>query len=90
MDNPARVFPLLPIPPACGAAFFCAYLALQRSPIVEAGYGWIVFAATVLILLLAVLGVAITLPVIIIYTIFIDPVFWGKTTTLRYGVTPKG
>ena len=115
-------FALLPIPLACGAAFFSAYLALQRPRIVEAGYGWIVFAATVLIFLLAFLGlaysiypyvvldqltiwdaasstealaviligVAITLPVIIIYTIFMYRVFWGKATTLSYGVTPKG
>ena len=115
-------FALLPIPLACGAAFFCAWLALRRPRIVEAGYGWIVFAATVLIFLLAFLGlaysiypyvvldqltiwdaasstealaviligVAITLPVIIIYTIFMYRVFWGKATTLSYGVTPKG
>jgi len=114
-------FALLPIPLACGAAFFSAYLALQRPRIVEAGYGWIVFAATVLIFLLAFLGlaysiypyvvldqltiwdaasstealaviligVAITLPVIIIYTIFMYRVFWGKATTLSYGMTPK-
>ena len=115
-------FALLPIPLACGAAFFSAYLALHRPRIVEAGYGWTVFAATVLIFLLAFLGlaysiypyvvldqltiwdaasstealaviligVAITLPVIIIYTIFMYRVFWGKATTLSYGVTPKG
>ena len=117
-----ELFALLPIPLACGAAFFSAYLALHRPRIVEAGYGWIVFAATVLIFLLAFLGlaysiypyvvldqltiwdaasstealaviligVAITLPVIIIYTIFMYRVFWGKATTLSYGVTPKG
>ena len=117
-----ELFALLPIPLACGAAFFCAWLALHRPRIVEAGYGWIVFAATVMIFLLAFLGlaysiypyvvldqltiwdaasstealaviligVAITLPVIIIYTIFMYRVFWGKATTLSYGVTPKG
>ena len=117
-----ELFALLPIPLACGAAFFSAYLALHRPRIVEAGYGWIVFAATVLIFLLAFLGlaysiypyvvldqltiwdaasstealaviligVAITLPVIIIYTIFMYRVFWGKATTLSYGMTPKG
>ena len=116
-----ELFALLPIPLACGAAFFCAWLALRRPRIVEAGYGWIVFAATVLIFLLAFLGlaysiypyvvldqltiwdaasstealaviligVAITLPVIIIYTIFMYRVFWGKATTLSYGMTPK-
>ena len=117
-----ELFALLPIPLACGAAFFSAYLALHRPRIVEAGYGWIVFAATVLIFLLAFLGlaysiypyvvldkltiwdaasstealaviligVAITLPVIIIYTIFMYRVFWGKATALSYGMTPKG
>ena len=117
-----ELFALLPIPLACGAAFFSAYLALHRPRIVEAGYGWIVFAATVLIFLLAFLGlaysiypyvvldqltiwdaasstealaviligVAITLPVIIIYTVFMYRVFWGKATTLSYGMTPKG
>ena len=117
-----ELFALLPIPLACGAAFFSAWLALHRPRIVEAGYGWIVFAATVLIFLLAFLGlaysiypyvvldqltiwdaasatealaviligVAITLPVIIIYTIFMYRVFWGKATTLSYGMTPKG
>jgi cytochrome d ubiquinol oxidase subunit II len=116
-----ELFALLPIPLACGAAFFSAYLALHRPRIVEAGYGWIVFAATVMIFLLAFLGlaysiypyvvldqltiwdaasstealaviligVAITLPVIIIYTIFMYRVFWGKATTLSYGMTPK-
>ena len=116
-----ELFALLPIPLACGAAFFSAYLALHRPRIVEAGYGWIVFAATVLIFLLAFLGlaysiypyvvldqltiwdaasstealaviligVAITLPVIIIYTSFMYRVFWGKATTLSYGMTPK-
>ena len=117
-----ELFALLPIPLACGAAFFSAWLALHRPRIVEAGYGWIVFAATVLIFLLAFLGlaysiypyvvldqltiwdaasstealaviligVAITLPVIIIYTIFMYRVFWGKATALSYGMTPKG
>ena len=116
-----ELFALLPIPLACGAAFFSAYLALHRPRIVEAGYGWIVFAATVMIFLLAFLGlaysiypyvvldqltiwdaasstealaviligVAITLPVIIIYTIFMYRVFWGKATTPSYGMTPK-
>ena len=116
-----ELFALLPIPLACGAAFFSAYLALHRPRIVEAGYGWIVFAATVLIFLLAFLGlaysiypyvvldqltiwdaasstealavimigVAITLPVIIIYTIFMYRVFWGKATTLTYAAPPK-
>ena len=35
------------------------------------------------------IGVAITLPVIIIYTIFMYRVFWGKATTLTYAAPPK-
>ena len=35
------------------------------------------------------IGVAITLPVIIIYTIFMYRVFWGKATALTYGAAPK-
>ena len=30
-------------------------------------------------------GVAITLPVIIAYTVFMYRVFWGKATALKYG-----
>ena len=32
------------------------------------------------------LGVALTLPVIIVYTIFMYRVFWGKARTLTYGL----
>ncbi len=85
---------------------------------VQAGYGWIVFAATVLIFVLAFLGLAysiypyividrmtvwqaasateslvvigigmaITLPAIILYTIFMYRVFWGKARELTYGL----
>jgi cytochrome d ubiquinol oxidase subunit II len=84
--------------------------------VVAAGYGWIVFAATVLIFVLAFLGlayslypyividkltvweaasahksllfifvgVAITLPAIIVYTVFMYRVFWGKARSLNY------
>jgi cytochrome d ubiquinol oxidase subunit II len=84
---------------------------------VNAGYGWLVFANTVLIFVLAFfglaysifpdivigrmtvweaaistaslnvifVGVAITLPVIIAYTVFMYRVFWGKATALKYG-----
>ena len=31
------------------------------------------------------IGVAITLPVIIVYTVFMYRVFWGKASTLSYG-----
>jgi len=83
---------------------------------VAAGYGWVVFASTVLIFVLAFLGlaysiypfividrltvwqaasahdslviifagVAVTLPAIIVYTVFMYRVFWGRATALHY------
>jgi cytochrome bd ubiquinol oxidase subunit II len=107
---------LLPIPVACAAAFFAAFHVISKPKVVAAGYGWIVFAATVLIFVLAFLGlaysiypfivldkltvweaasahksllfifvgVAITLPAIIIYTVFMYRVFWGKARALNY------
>ena len=91
---------------------------LATPRVVQAGYGWIVFGATVLIFVLAFLGlaysiypyividrltvwqaasateslvvigigVAITLPAIIAYTIFMYRVFWGKARELTYGL----
>ena len=109
---------LLPIPVACAAAFFAALHVVRKPGAVEAGYGWVVFASTVLIFMLAFLGlaysiypfividrltvwqaaaaheslvfifvgVAITLPAIIVYTVFMYRVFWGKASTLSYGL----
>ncbi len=111
---------LLPIPVACAAAFYAAWHVLSRPQVVAAGYGWVVFAATVLIFVMAFLGlayslypyividrltiwqaaaaqgslivsfigVAITLPVIVIYTIYMYRVFWGPTRELSYGAEP--
>ncbi|MGE3346736.1 MAG: cytochrome d ubiquinol oxidase subunit II [Ramlibacter sp.] len=108
---------LLPIPLACAAAFYAALHTLNKPRVVAAGYGWVVFASTVLIFMLAFLGlaysiypyivinkltvwqaasaheslvvifigVAITLPAIIAYTIFMYRVFWGRASTLSYG-----
>jgi cytochrome d ubiquinol oxidase subunit II len=108
---------LLPIPLACAAAFFTAFHVTGRKEVVEAGYGWLVFASTVLIFMLSFLGlaysiypyiviekltvwqaasaheslvfifvgVAITLPAIIVYTVFMYRVFWGKASALSYG-----
>jgi len=108
---------LLPIPVACAAAFFAAWHVTGRASVVQAGYGWVVFAATVLIFVLSFLGlaysiypyividrltvwqaasaheslvvifvgVAITLPAIIVYTVFMYRVFWGKASALSYG-----
>jgi cytochrome d ubiquinol oxidase subunit II len=107
---------LLPIPVACAAAFYAAFHVTAKPRVVAAGYGWVVFASTVLIFVLAFLGlayslypyividrltvwqaasatkslmfifvgVAITLPAIIIYTVFMYRVFWGKARALNY------
>lgn len=112
---------LLPIPVACAAAFFAAFHVTSRARVVEAGYGWVVFAATVLIFMLSFLGlaysiypfivvdrltvwqaasaheslvvifvgVAIALPAIIVYTVFMYRVFWGKAVALSY-TAPAG
>ncbi|MBG9386547.1 cytochrome d ubiquinol oxidase subunit II [Caenimonas aquaedulcis] len=108
---------LLPIPVACAVAFFAAFQVITKPKIVAAGYGWIVFASTVLIFVLAFIGlayslypyividrltvwqaasatkslififvgVAITLPAIIVYTVFMYRVFWGRASALTYG-----
>lgn len=110
------VFALLPVPLMCAVAFFAVRWVVTRPEVVKAGYGWVVFAATVLIFVLAFfglsysiypdivigrmtvwqaaigtaslnvifVGVAITLPVIILYTAFMYKVFWGKAKALSY------
>jgi cytochrome d ubiquinol oxidase subunit II len=107
---------LLPIPVACAVAFYAAFHVTGKPRVIEAGYGWVVFASAVLIFVLAFLGlayslypyividrltiwqaaadakslmfifvgVAITLPAIIVYTIFMYRVFWGKARELSY------
>ncbi|MCW5670349.1 MAG: cytochrome d ubiquinol oxidase subunit II [Hydrogenophaga sp.] len=111
-----EVFGLMPIPLSCAIAFFAVRWVVTHPNVVKAGYGWMVFAATVLIFVLAFfglaysifpdivigrmnvwqaavstgsltvifIGVAITLPVIIIYTIYMYRVFWGKARALTY------
>ncbi|CAA9439352.1 MAG: Cytochrome bd terminal oxidase subunit II, partial [uncultured Ramlibacter sp.] len=111
---------LLPIPVACAAAFYAAWHVIARPKVVAAGYGWVVFASTVLVFVMAFLGlaysiypfividqltvweaasaheslvvifigVAITLPAIIVYTIFMYRVFWGRARVLSYGAPP--
>lgn len=107
---------LLPIPLTCLAAFLGVRLVVNRPAIVQAGYGWVVFAATVLLFVMAFfglayslypyividrmtvwqaaigtesltvifVGVAVTLPAIIGYTVFMYRVFWGKARALSY------
>ncbi|WP_084360846.1 cytochrome d ubiquinol oxidase subunit II [Hydrogenophaga palleronii] len=111
-----EVFGLMPIPLSCAIAFFAVRWVVTHPNVVKAGYGWVVFAATVLIFVLAFfglaysifpdivigrmtvweaaistgsltvvfIGVAITLPVIIVYTIYMYRVFWGKARALTY------
>lgn len=113
-----ELFVLLPIPLACLAAVLTIRHVLHTPRVVQAGYGWIVFAATVLVFVLAffglayslypyividrltvwdaasapeslaviAVGVAITLPVIMAYTVFMYRVFWGKARALSYGL----
>jgi cytochrome bd ubiquinol oxidase subunit II len=108
---------LLPIPVACAAAFYAAWHVTRKPNVVAAGYGWVVFASTVLLFVMAFLGlayslypfividrmtvwqaasaheslvvifigVAITLPAIVVYTIFMYRVFWGRASELSYG-----
>ncbi|MBC5766301.1 cytochrome d ubiquinol oxidase subunit II [Ramlibacter albus] len=107
---------LLPIPLACIAAFYAAFQVVRKREIVAAGYGWVIFASTVLVFVMAFLGlayslypyividrltvwqaasaheslvfifvgVAITLPAIIVYTVYMYRVFWGKAKALSY------
>ena len=116
-----QIIGLLPIPVACAAAFFAAFHVVRKPAVVAAGYGWVVFASTVLIFVLAFLGlaysiypyividrltvwqaaaaheslvfifvgVAITLPAIIVYTVFMYRVFWGRASTLSYGLADE-
>jgi cytochrome d ubiquinol oxidase subunit II len=108
---------LLPIPVACAVAFYAVFHVTGRPRVVAAGYGWVVFAGTVLIFVLSFLGlayslypyivvdrltiwqaasatkslififvgVAITLPAIVVYTVFMYRVFWGRASSLTYG-----
>jgi len=98
-------------------AFYGVFHVTSRPRAVTAGYGWVVFAGTVLIFVLSFIGlayslypyivvdrltiwqaasatkslififvgVAITLPAIIVYTIFMYRVFWGRASALTYG-----
>jgi len=113
-----QLFALLPIPLACVVALFAARHVLRRPLLVQAGHGWVVFAATVLVFVLAffglayslypyivldrlnvweaasatesllvvLAGVAVTLPAIVVYTVFMYRVFWGKARELTYGL----
>jgi cytochrome bd ubiquinol oxidase subunit II len=109
-------FALLPIPLMTLLALATLHHVLTRPRVIAAGYGWLVFAAMVLICSLAftglayslypfiimdrmtiaeaasatgslgilAVGVAITLPAIIGYTVFVYRIFWGKARALSY------
>lgn len=111
-----NLFALAPIPIATAVAVWTVHHVLNRPQIIQAGYGWLVFAAMVIIMVMAsiglayslypyiiidqltvydaasspealkiiLIGVAITLPAIIGYTIFAYRIFWGKATALKY------
>ncbi|HVZ45640.1 MAG TPA: cytochrome d ubiquinol oxidase subunit II [Ramlibacter sp.] len=111
-----QFFALLPIPVASAVAFMVGWHVIAEPRIVRAGYGWVVFASTVAVFILAffglayslypfividrmtiwqaasateslvfiLIGVAITLPMTIGYTVFMYRVFRGKATALSY------
>lgn len=111
-----EVFMLLPVPLMSALALFAIHWVVRRPSVIEAGYGWLVFANTVLVFVLAFfglayslfpdvvvgqmtvweaaaateslwftfIGVALTLPVIVAYTLFMYKVFWGKARALSY------
>jgi cytochrome d ubiquinol oxidase subunit II len=110
------LFWLLPIPVGCLLAFLAVRRVVTQAALIQAGQGWVVFVATVVLFVLAFfglaysiypdivigrmtvwdaavstetlnvifVGVAITLPTIIAYTIYMYRVFWGKARELTY------
>ena len=113
-----QMFALLPIPVICAVALWAIWHVIAKPRVVAAGYGWVIFACTVLIFVMAFLGLSysiypfividkltvwdaasaheslmvllvglgITLPAIIVYTIFMYKVFWGPARELTYGL----
>ena len=111
-----QVFMLLPVPLVCVLALVAIHWVCHRPALVAAGYGWLVFANTVLVFVLAFfglahslfpevvvgrlkvwdaaaataslqftfVGVALTVPVIVAYTVFMYRVFWGRARALSY------
>jgi cytochrome d ubiquinol oxidase subunit II len=73
-----QVFALLPVPLACAVAFFAVRWVLTHPDLVRAGHGWIVFAATVVIFVLAFFGLA--------YSIFPDIVI-GRMTVWEAAIS---
>ncbi len=108
---------LAPIPLTTVVAFFSVYWVLYKAEIAHAGYAWLVMAGTILICIMATLGlayslypyvvldqltvwesaaapqslkfalwgVALAVPAIMVYTVFVYSVFRGKASALNYG-----
>ncbi len=70
-------FALLPVPLSCAAAFFAIRWVLTHPDLIRAGHGWVVFASTVLIFVLAFFGLA--------YSIFPDIVI-GRMTVWQAAI----
>lgn len=107
---------LMPIPLVCLLCYVAIVVLLNKPKILTSGYGWLIYASTVVICVMASLGLAysifpdiiiggltiwesaasvkslqftlvgvvITLPVILIYTVFVYRIFHGKATELSY------
>lgn len=107
---------LLPIPITTMIAYAVIVWVLWHKPILEAGFGWLIFVSLIIICLMSALGlaysiypdividkmtiwdtassteslrftsigIAITVPMILIYTFFIYRIFSGKATKLSY------
>ncbi len=107
---------LAPIPVTCLLVYGGIGWLLQRVDVLEAGYGWLLFTALIVICLMAAIGlaysiypyiiigrmtlweaaaatsslwfifwgVAVTLPLIAAYTVFVYRIFAGKATALSY------
>ena len=108
---------LAPIPLATAAAFLVVYWVLSHEEFAREGYAWLVMAGTILICIMATMGlaysifpyvvldrltiweaaaatkslmfvfygVAVAVPAILVYTVFVYRVFRGKATELSYG-----
>jgi cytochrome bd-type quinol oxidase subunit 2 len=79
-----QVFALLPVPLMCALAFFGLAYRIFPDIVIGRMTVWEAAISTASLNVIFV-GVAITLPVIIAYTVFMYRVFWGKATALKYG-----
>jgi cytochrome d ubiquinol oxidase subunit II len=94
-----NIIGLAPIPLTTTVAFFSVYWALYSSRIAHAGYAWLVMAGTILMCVMAALGLAYSLyPYVVLNQLtiwesaaatsslmFVYSVFRGKAMGLSYG-----